>query len=154
MTGELENATPLLNILQMLPVIYSFSINSRRNCNPLSAWPSPCLLFRPHVLRAWCIPRYTPATTNHFQSWTHQALTCVLHPACEHAALCSIGLATSDYLSKLSGVTCPLEKAFLARLYKYSSCPLPWPRWFRCSFLSVPVAQAAYCYHSTIETIW
>lgn len=99
-------------------------------------------------------PAYTPATMNHFQSWTHQALTGVLHPACAHAALCSIGLATSDYLSKLSGVTCPLEKAFLARLYKYSSCPLPWPRWFRCSFLSVPVAQAAYCYHSTNFVYW
>lgn len=128
----------LIYFLQTL-VTYSFSTDSRKFIDFYRLYATHIasdlapVYFSSLTLLAWYIPHYTPTIMNHLRSWTHQALTCILHPAYAHAALCAIGLAISGYPSELSGMTCSLEKAFLAQLYNHSSCPLPWMKWFRCS---------------------
>lgn len=107
-----------------MTVLTAYDLGPVYLCSPISCW--------------FGASRYTPVTWKHSQVLNSPSCVQSMHVL---SVLCSSGLEIPGSPSELSG------QHFLLRMLSWprndrSSCPLPWPIWFRCSFLRVPGARS------------
>lgn len=115
-----------------MTILTAYDLGPVYLCSPISCW--------------FGAYHYIPVTWKHSQVLNSPSCVQSMHVL---SVLCSSGLEIPGSPSELSG------QHFLLRMLSWSrndrsSCPLPWPIWFRCSFLRVPGARC----QSTLETIW